>query len=33
MNLSQIGEYITIIGCAKHKKNIAMIKTTIMTSL
>lgn len=33
INHFQIGECITVIGCAKHRQNIAMIKAPIMTSL
>lgn len=33
INLFQRGECITIIGCAKHRQNIALIKAPIMTSL
>ena len=28
MNLFQIGEHITVIGCAKHRQNITKIKAT-----
>ena len=33
INHFQVGECITVIGWAKHRQNIAMIKAPIMTSL